>query len=361
MPRCAQLEELIDIDARKICVIKPSAFGDVVQSLPILRALRTRFPRASISWIVNDYLAPLLQDHAGVDDVIRYKRQGKWGDTANLLSNLRRSQFDLVFDLQGLLRTGIMTLATGARWRIGLENYREGAHRAYTHVLPDTGREVPAHARYWRVAEAFGVGDCAREADIAIGDADREWAGRQLVGLDRPIMAINAGSRWDTKRWSIQSFSAVARRAVAELDHSLVILGSPDERSLADILTSLVASAGHSRRVVNLAGQTSLGQLAAVLEYSDYLLTNDSGPMHLAAALQTPVVGIFTCTTPSRSGPPGDQHELVTTNVSCHGSYKKRCPQWGDRYMCCMNELDTARVWGGIVRLLEKNRQLAVA
>jgi heptosyltransferase I len=96
--------------------------------------------------------------------------------------------------------------------------------------------------------------------------------------------------------------------------------------------------------------------IAAVLSEADVLLTNDSGPMHLAAGLGTPVVGLFTCTSPERSGPPGERHELVSTTLSCAASYRKRCPHRGRRHMACLDELATDRVWRALVRVMEKNR-----
>ena len=123
-----------------------------------------------------------------------------------------------------------------------------------------------------------------------------------------------------------------------------------------DQLESLLRRFCPAADIANLAGATTLKQLAAVLSGADVLLTNDSGPMHLAAALGTPVVGVFTCTCPIRSGPSGDQHEFVTTNVPCAASYKKRCPYKGPGHMACMEELETDRVWDGLLRLMEKRR-----
>jgi ADP-heptose:LPS heptosyltransferase len=108
-------------------------------------------------------------------------------------------------------------------------------------------------------------------------------------------------------------------------------------------------------RLLNLAGQTTLKQLAALLSSAHVVLTNDSGPMHMAAALGTPVVGIFTCTSPVRSGPPGERHQLVSTNLSCAASYRRRCPYSGRKHLACMEELDTERVWQAFVRVMEKN------
>ena len=151
--------DLRSIDARRICLIKPSAFGDVVQTLPLLPVLKERFPNAQISWVINSGLRELLEDHPQIDDLISYRRHGTWKDSMRLLRELRQRQFDLVFDLQGLLRTGIMTFATRAKIRVGLESAREGSSAACHITLSDTDRFMPAHLRYWRVAEALGLGN----------------------------------------------------------------------------------------------------------------------------------------------------------------------------------------------------------
>jgi len=130
------------------------------------------------------------------------------------------------------------------------------------------------------------------------------------------------------------------------------VVGTADERPLTNHIEQLLHKFVPTGRVTNLAGETTLKQLAAVLIESDFLLTNDSGPMHLAAGLGTPVTGIFTCTNSVRSGPPGDQHELVSTNVDCAGSYNKRCPKRGPHNLCCMEELETGRVWKALSRLI---------
>ncbi|TXT16493.1 MAG: heptosyltransferase II, partial [Planctomycetota bacterium] len=111
------------------------------------------------------------------------------------------------------------------------------------------------------------------------------------------------------------------------------------------------------KTVLNLTGQTTLKQLSAILSKVDVVLTNDSGPMHLAAGLGASVLGVFTCTSPVISGPPGEQHELVSTQVACAASYKKKCPHSGRMHQCCMDELSTERVCSALARLVEK-RQL---
>ena len=356
MPKRISPAHLLDVDARRICLIKPSALGDVVQTLPLLPALRERFRAAKISWVINSQLAGLLEGHPGLDEIIPFDRRGSWAGWMRLLGDLRLRHFDLVFDLQGLLRTAVMTWTTGAGVRVGLETAREGSHLACNCTIPDTGRQVPAHLRYWRVAEAVGMGDLRRETMIAVTTDDLDWARGQLEKLRGPILAVQPGARWITKRYPVEKFAVVAARAMRVYGFSTVILGSGDEIEAAGRLEHLLRRFVPAAKPLNLAGQTTLKQLAAVLKQSACALTNDSGPMHLAAGLGVPVLGLFTCTSPLRSGPPGDQHQLVSTTVRCAAGYKKRCPHSGAKHMRCMQDLSAELVWKAFTRLVKNNR-----
>lgn len=350
------LARLREIDAKRICVIKPSAFGDVVQSLPLLPALRERFPAAEISWVINRELSDLVSSHPQLTHTIPFDRRGSWSHWGGLLRELRRQRYDLVFDLQGLLRTGIMAAATGARHRVGLETAREGSHLACRYIVPETGRDVPAHARYWRVAESLGLAATPARTILPVPQQELNWANQEFSRLGRPVMAVHPGARWVTKRWPVEKFAVVAGKAIRQYGFSIVIVGGPAERTVGMQLEQLLQRLAPARSVLNFTGRTTLKQLGALLSSADLLLTNDSGPMHLAAGLGTPVLGVFTCTSPELSGPPGAHHELIATQVKCAASYKKRCPCRGRRHMACMDELATERVSQAFARLVDKNR-----
>ncbi|MFO0946678.1 MAG: lipopolysaccharide heptosyltransferase II [Planctomycetota bacterium] len=324
------------LDANRICIIKPSSLGDVVQALPILSALRTRFPHAHIAWLVNRSYASLLRPIRMLDEVIEFDRERfrEGGLVAlkgyfDFLADLADRKFELTIDLQGLLRSGSMSWATRAPKRFGLASAREGASFFYTYVVDDLPVEQGAVQRYWKLASAFGVGHLPKEFPLDLTAVERSWASEQLKRLRRPIVAINAGARWETKRWPAERFAEVARRAGSATVASYVLVGGPGEEPIAEeVRQGLPADA------VNLCGKTSLRHLAAILEQCDLVLTNDSGPMHLAAAVGTRTVSIFTCTSPERAGPFGWGHRIVQTNVPCKASYIKQC----DR-MDCMKDV----------------------
>ncbi|RPI88849.1 MAG: glycosyltransferase family 9 protein [Planctomycetaceae bacterium] len=350
MDDLSRVQWLRALEARRIAIIKPSALGDVVQALPLARVLRRAFPSAEISWIVNRELEDLLVGHPCLAETIPFVRRGGVRKFATLLETLRSRRFDLVFDLQGLLRTGVMTLATGARVRIGLETAREGSRWCCTDLIPHTGRDVPAHARYWRIAETLGLAGESAGVEIAITPTERSWVYEQLRGLPRPVVAVHAGAGWATKRWPAPRFAA----ALKGLAGTVVVVGSKAELPLAEVVMTELKESGAP--ILNLAGRTTLRQLASLLGAVDAVVSNDSGPMHLAAAMQTPVVGVFTCTSPRLSGPGGAQHELVATSVACAASYCKKCPQRGAAHLACFEALPVERVRMALERVLRKSR-----
>jgi lipopolysaccharide heptosyltransferase II len=353
MPFRIPATTLLAINAQRICLIKPTALGDVVQTLPLLGMLRSRFPAASISWVVRRAFADILKGHPDLTEIIPFHRKGPWRDSLQLLKLLRHRRFDLVFDLQGLFRTAVMTWATGSAVRVGLETAREGASLSCNCVIPDSGPRSPAHLRYWRVAEALGMANHPRVAVIPTGPPESAWLTEQLRNLPRPLLAIHPGAGWETKRWPVEKFAEIARR----FEGGVIVVGSTSERQLAVPIVD--AARPRNRRVLNLAGETNLKQLAVLLGAADVVVSNDSGPMHIAAAMGTPVVGIFTCTSPILSGPAGSNHELISTAVPCAASYHKKCPLRGPSHLACLAEVPVDRVWNAVARVLDRRMPTA--
>jgi ADP-heptose:LPS heptosyltransferase len=332
--------------------------------LPVLSALRQRFPAAEITWIINRAYEPLLRGHPDLTETLPFDRgaarRGWWRGASNFvafLREIRRRQFDVVVDLQGLLRTGLMALASGARRIIGLRSAREGARYCYTDVLPDDLRRMHAVDRYWLVVEALGVGDLPQRFHVPLTGEERAWADQVLAGCPRPWIAVNLGTRWQTKRWPVAHFAELVGRAVSSSEGTVVLLGSQDEVGFGEEFCRRFL-AGTNRPVqhpVNLIGLTDLRQLGAVLSRVDVMVSNDSGPLHLAVALGRPVVAPYTCTSPVRTGPYGQERGAVATQVPCAASYLRICAR-----MDCMSELTPDRLWPALeVHLLQWLRRSA--
>jgi lipopolysaccharide heptosyltransferase I len=334
---------LHEYPARRIALLKPSALGDIVHSLPVLTALRERYPKAHITWVVNCAYESLLRDHPQLNATLPFDRgaarRGWWQGTRTYISflyRLRQQRFDLVADLQGLFRTGLMCLASGAVRRVGLSSAREGARRFYTDVIPVPDADaIHAVDRYWRLAEALGAGDEPKRFHVPICDGERLWVEQTLAGCARPWQMLAVGSRWMTKRWPPAHFAALVRQAQSRFGGTAIFVGAREDTDLARQTISLLT--GSTR---DLTGQTSLPQLAALLARADVMVANDTGPLHLAAALGRPVVAPYTCTRAQLSGPYGAEAGTVESKVWCQGSYLKRCAR-----LDCMAELTPARLW----------------
>jgi heptosyltransferase I len=337
MTACRQFAE-----PQRIALIKPSALGDIMNSLPVLTALRQHYPSAHISWIVNRVYEPILHGHPDLDETIPFERSmGRQGAIEGPLAmlrfvrKLRRRRFDLVIDLQGLLRTGLMCFATGASRRLGLKSAREGASLFYTEVVDDRHGSPHAVDRYWRVAEHLGIGAGPKAFRLPEDSLAGIWADETLETYAKPRLALAVGSRWITKRWPPEHFAELARRAQRAFGGTVVLLGAPDEADLARQTAALIEGPA-----LNLAGSTSLVQLSALLARMDVVLSNDTGPLHVAVALGRPIVAPYTCTRVDRNGPYGQEHRAVETLVHCQGSYLRQCAR-----LECMKELTPDRLW----------------
>jgi lipopolysaccharide heptosyltransferase I len=339
--------ELTRLEPRRVVILKPSSLGDVVHALPVLAALRDRWPAAHLAWVVNRGLRGLLEGNPLLDEVIPFDRAavrptpGGVRRLGGFLLGLRRRRFDLAIDLQGLLRSGLMAAATGAPTRVGLASAREGAPRFYTHRLPEPEPRGHAVDRLLHVAAAFGADVRAPRFAVAMSEADRLWAGQVLAALPRPRLVLNVGARWETKRWPPERFAEVARRAAADLGAGLIAVGAPEDAPLVARLKAALDGVP----LLDLVGRTSLPQLAAVAAASDLFLSNDTGPLHLAAAAGARTIGVYTCTRPEWTGPYGADAEAIRSGIWCAGSCVKTC----DR-LDCMAELTADRVWLAVAR-----------
>jgi lipopolysaccharide heptosyltransferase I len=344
---------LADHSAERIAIIKPSALGDIVHALPVLTALRQRYPHAHITWVVNSSYAPLLEGHPDLDALLAFDRRRARSPFRailhgwRLLRALRRGRFDLAIDLQGLFRSGLMARATGAKRRVGPSNAREGATWFYTDIVPVAPiEERHAVERNWQIAQAFGaVGE--PRFRLPVQEASRAWVCEALAGLPRPWLVLAPGSRWITKRWLPEHFGELARRAQERFGGSVIFLGAAEESRLGQVIAERLPGPWS-----DLLGRTDLAQVVALLAEADVVLCNDSGPLHIAAALGRPVVAPYTCTRVALHGPYGAFDHAVATRVECAGSYLRQCP-----HMRCMQELTPERLWPVLEEVLTRWQQ----
>lgn len=350
--------ELERLEAHRIALIKPSALGDIIHALPVLTALRVRFPAARITWIVNTAFEPLIRHHPDLSDTLPFDRGAfrgwPWHSARYALgfaAELQRRQFDLVIDLQGLFRSGLMCLATGAGRRVGFTSAREGSRYAYTDKVRAPGvRRIHAVDRNWKMAEALGVGDLPRLFHIPIDPGEARAVTAELAGLPRPWLAVAVGAKWTTKRWWPEHFAELLRRSQARFGGSCIFIGAGEDTTLSHVVMKRLEGASH-----DLTARTSLPRLAAFLSQCDVMVGNDTGPLHLAAALGRPCVAPYTCTRVALHGPYTSLRGVVETTVPCGGSYRKSCPD-----MICMPELTPDRLWPHLAEIMNTWSQRTV-
>lgn len=339
---------------RRIAVIKPSALGDIAHSVPVASALRELFPETHISWVANRAYVPLLSGHPHLNAVIPFDRAALSAGplpaaayAIDFANDLRRRRFDLVIDLQGLLRTGLMAAATAAPVRIGFENAREGSRHFYTHRLeiPDADR-VHAIDRYWRVVEALGGGHLTKQFILPVRDHELAAVDAELAPFPRPWVAVAAGARWLTKRWPVGAFADVCNRAFHHTGGTLVLVGAGDDTGLsADLAGRLVGPQ------FDYTGKTGIAKMVAVLSRMDAMLSNDTGPLHVAAALGVPCVAPYICTSPTKHGPYPARGQLthgIAADAPCAGSYERTCPHEPP----CVTRLTPDELWPALAEVL---------
>jgi heptosyltransferase-1 len=323
-----------------ILLIKPSSLGDVVMALPALSALRRSFPTARISWLIRPEFAPLIEGHPHLDEVILFDRQAlanAWhSPTAfrglvSLVGTLRRRRFDVVLDLQGLFRSASLAWLSGCPRRFGLF-WRELAHLFYTTAIPPRLEWVHVVDYYLKLVEAMGAGDRRVEFILPERPAAAENA-RQLLARSNVDPAryavIIPGSAQVSKCWPAERFAALADRLAAQYKLAVVATGSKSENVAIEKIRDF---AGYP--IVNLAGQTSLPELVEVLRSAKLVVSNDTGPGHIAGALGRPLVMMFSWSNPLRVGPYGRPECVVARDAADRGlANRSRNPRHAIRHI----------------------------
>jgi lipopolysaccharide heptosyltransferase I len=347
-----------------ILIVKTSAIGDVIHTLPALHCLRRYYPQARITWLVEEAAAALLAGHRDLDRVLVSRRK-RWSaairqgfgpartavrEALALLGELRDTRYDLLLDFQGLLKSGVLVALARAERKVGFGRGMEHAEGSWIFLnerIPAVDMNIHALDRELILLRALGVPTPEVVFDLPITDSHQKRVAELLErgGLDRrlPLVAINPQATWPTKLWFEDRFAELADR-LQERGCAVVFTGSPADRpAIARII------AGMKRAPLNLAGETSLLELAALYRASRVVVSTDTGPMHIAAAAGATVVAIFGATAPWRTGPWGEQHLVLRAEMDCGPCLKKSC----ERDLACMRGISVEMVESAVVEKLK--------
>lgn len=298
--------------------MKPSALGDIVLALPALTALRESFPDAKISWLVRPEFAPLLENHPHLDEIIPFDRKSlgrawcnpkAFSALISLILQLRRSRFDVVFDFQGLFRTAILAWLSGCKKRFGKANSRELAHLFYTDQIEQDAESIHLVDFYLKMVKAAGADNLSVRFELPSNPADVDSVNKLLksCSIDSgEYVVFVPGSAHKDKCWPSERFAALADKITSQFNLPVIAVGAASDKNLIEKIDNLAKSP-----VINFAGRTSLKELVELLRAARLVVSNDTGPGHIAAALGTPLVMMYSWSNPARIAPYGRPQCMV--------------------------------------------------
>ena len=334
----------------RILLVKLSSFGDILHALPTLEALRDAYPLAHITWLVEAAYAPLLSGHPALDEVwiAPRLRPAEFFSGSNpaalrrLVQQLRTRPFDLVVDVQGLLKSAIWVALAKSPRKVGYDKTRELSYLALTERVKPFDPEAHAVWRYLNLAHYLGGPPTLPRFRLRL-DAAVDIAALIPGKVDRPLAVLHPGARWASKLWPPASWASLAEWLHGQGFQVAVTGSAADQELVAGIVQQSQAP------LLNLAGRTSLAQLAGILRQARLAVTTDTGAMHLAAALGTQVTALFGPTAPWRTGPFGDGHQVVRLGLPCSPCFKRQCPD-----PRCLNDLTPEMVEAACEKILSR-------
>jgi predicted lipopolysaccharide heptosyltransferase III len=331
----------------RILVVKLRYVGDVLLATPVLSRLREEFPKAHLAMLVNPGTEDVVRGHPALDDVLVVER-GNLAWQWRFVRDLRARRFDLVIDLTDSDRSAILSRLTGAPIRLGYNSEGRWRGRFYTRIV-EADRFAMHQVRYHLAAmETLGLTGPPPVPVLTIPSEARSAAVHLLRGVgiedSRPLVCLHAGARWWFKSWPAERFAALADLIQTETSAQALFLGGEQERSAGDKITEAMKSPFRS-----LIGRTDLPQLGAVLARAILMVSNDNGPMHMAAALRVPVIGLFGPSDPAVWGPWGEGHHVFYKGLDCRACFHPDCFR-GEQN--CMRLITLEEVWEAVKQVL---------
>ncbi len=369
-----QTSRELHTDEPNILIIRPSALGDVSRTVPALVRLREAFPNARIDWLVAEAFADVVQHHPMLDGVVTFARDrlGKFGlsvaatrEGLLLAKLLRANRYHRVYDLQGLMRSGLLTWLTRSPRRVGFANAREGAWLAYnTKYHIDTGMHTVD--RMLGLLEADGIQADGSTADVDlrlyVGKNDNDWLDQFLAdnGIDNAgdkeqvggYCCIAPTARWRCKCWPIDRYAKITARLLNEqiAGRHVIVLSSPAEREqLQPLLEQLNAEVDRKRIEQVICPTTTVGRLMALISRCRLLVCNDSAALHIAVGLGRPAVAVYGPTDPDRVGPYRSPHLIIRPDAARNRQINYRNEKNDQRLIA---QVSVEQVWDKIIELI---------
>ncbi|MBU0715604.1 MAG: glycosyltransferase family 9 protein [Verrucomicrobia bacterium] len=297
--------------ASRVLVVKLSSLGDLFHALPAVHCLKAGL-QATVDWVVHPAYQELVACFTDVDRVIPLARDVWSGVLIGDVRALRAEPYDLIVDLQGILKSALASRLARGSQRIGPSFHREGSRLFYQTIAGPRNKDRHAVEENLDVVRHLGLPVLPPVFPLEFP--------MQLVGEPEPRVALIPFSRWPSKNWPMPSFVQTGRDLQEHANASIFLIGGAAEAAACAEMEKEFKG-----RVMNLAGKLSLPQLGGVLQAMNLVIANDSGPMHMAASLGTPVLAVFGPTDKKRTGPYGDRNRVVAGNLRCQPCFAERC------------------------------------
>ncbi|HGO5824080.1 TPA: glycosyltransferase family 9 protein [Mannheimia haemolytica] len=289
-----------------ICILRLSAIGDVCHTLAVIQAIQRQYPTAEITWIIGKTEAALMKDIPNVR-LIPYDKKTGWKGIFTLWRELSHKRFDFLLNLQTAFRASILSLGVKAEKKIGFNQDRaREAQWLFTNQKVEMTDSPHVLDGQMMFAKAIGVTDLSAEWNLPINEQDLVYA-KQFIDPNKKNVLIAPCSSKKEKDWLPQRYAEMANWLV-EQGVNVLIAGSPSEYEM-DTANQIQQLAPQS---VNIAGKTTLKQLAGVIREVDLVISSDSGPAHIATTQHTPVIGLYAIHNPRRTGPYNDLDKVVS-------------------------------------------------
>lgn len=323
-------------------ILKPSSLGDVIHAIPVLRLLKQHMPAAEIYWWLDTGLVPLLEKDRDLTGIFPFprKRWGnahRWPEIISSVGAMRAKKFDWAIDLQGLARSAFFGWVANPGVLYGFDNLREGARegaRGFYDRFPARSQEgTHAVDRYLSILPLLGVPvhwnfEWLPQQPEVMAKVQTKWH----PDSSKWIMLL-PGARWNNKRWPVQYFTETVKKLEKLPDVRFGILGGSDDKELGKTIAQV-----SPKRCLDLTGQTNLREMIEWIRLSHLTISNDTGPMHVAAALNKPVIALFGPTDPKLTGPYRQLENVIQTNtVSCVPCLKSQCRN--QKCMACLHAI----------------------
>ncbi|MZH04765.1 MAG: lipopolysaccharide heptosyltransferase I [Nitrospinae bacterium] len=335
---------------KNFLIIKLSSLGDIVHALPTARTLRQEYPDAFIAWVVEERYQELLHENPDIDEIITLRTKfwrKNWNretlkEILQTIKSLRQHKFDMAFDFHGLIKSGLVAMASGARIKVGFhkKNCKEKISSVFTNKKgPAIGSGIHVVDMYLTLVQsALNTQKEVKQFPLPSAPSPKveDFFQSNSELTKKPIVGINPGAGFESKLWDLERFAELADRIAVEMNCSILLTWGPGEEQKTERI------AASMKQKCWVAPPTTIKESISLYKHLTLLVSCDSGPLHLCAALGIPTVSLFGPTDPARNGAYGLHHGTVYKLLSCSFCWKRKCPLGTNE---CMKQVTAEEVF----------------